>query len=125
MHACITVAVGQGEARCKPKEERRQEHPGFSASQLCCIGRAGRGSEEAGVYPLVLRLEEMEGLRLAGGQRQVTRDVGQRAADCVVLSSKAVALELLTGTSWLCHVAIIRASGVPQPLMGHPRGQQG
>lgn len=81
MHVCITVAVGQGEARYKPKEERGQEHPGFGASQLCCIGRAGRGSEEAGVHPFVLRLEKMEGLRLAGGQRQATRDLGQGAAE--------------------------------------------
>jgi len=78
MHMHVAVAVGQGEARYKPKEERRQEHPGLSAS---CIGRAGRGTEEAGIHPLVLKLEEMKGMRLAGGQRQARRDLGQRAAD--------------------------------------------
>lgn len=76
MHVCIIVAVGQGEARYKSKEGRRQEHPGFGASQLCCIGRAGRVSEPAVVHPLVLRLEEIEGMRLAGGQRRATKDSG-------------------------------------------------
>lgn len=76
MHMCIVSAVGQGEARCQLKEETRQEHPCSSPRQLC-IGRAGRRSEEAGVHPLVLRLEEMEGLSLEGGQRQARRDLGQ------------------------------------------------
>lgn len=66
---CIAFAVGQGEARYNLKEAIRQEHPCFSARQLCCIGKAGRGSEEAGVHPFVLGLEEMEGLRLEGEQR--------------------------------------------------------
>lgn len=119
------IAVVQGEARYKLKQKRRQEHPDFGASQLCYIGGAGRGSEEAGIHLLVMRLENAEGLKLAGGQRQARRGLGQQAADCILLSSEAVALQLLTGTSRLCHVAIIRASGVFQPLTGHPRGQWG
>lgn len=63
----------------------------------------------------------MEGLRLTGWQRQTRRDLGQQAAGCILLSSEVVAFELLTEASRICHVA----SGVCQPLMEHPRGQQG
>lgn len=36
-----------------------------------------------------------------------------------------VALELITGTSRVCLMAITRVSGVSQTLMGHLRGLQG
>lgn len=96
MYACAAVAVGQGEARYKPKKERRQEHPDFSARQLCCIGRVGRGSEEADVHPLVGRAEGRE------EDRDRPRGIWDSKQHCWDLSSKALALELLTGTSRLC-----------------------
>lgn len=42
-----------------------------------------------------MRLEDAEGLKLAGGQRQARRGLGQQAADCILLSSEAVALQLV------------------------------
>lgn len=68
------IAVVQEEARYKPKQKRRQEHPDFGASQLCYTGRAGRGSEVAAIHLLAMGLEDVEGLKLAGEQRQARKD---------------------------------------------------
>lgn len=123
MHACITVAVGQGEARYKPKEERRQEHPGFGASQLYCIWQ-GWKSFRRGWCPSSRPEVGRDGGAEAGTRAETYHEGFGTASSCIVPSSKA-ALELLTGTSRVCHVTIIRASELSQPLMGHPRAQQG
>lgn len=58
----------------------------------------------------------------AGKRAEADQDgFGTARSGCILLSSDVVAFELLTGTSRICHVA----PGAYQPLMGHPRGQQG